>query len=53
MTRRVTDPKPGIVAQWSSECPRCGEFIARGVDRIVFVRGNAIHIGCASGASDE
>lgn len=21
---KPTDPQPGIVAQWSAECPRCG-----------------------------
>lgn len=49
MKARATDPQPGLKAQWSSECPRCGEFIARGVDRIVFSKGRPIHVACANG----
>lgn len=50
---RRTDPQPGILAQFTTDCYRCGEPIVRGVDRIVYQRGNAIHVGCANGASDE
>jgi hypothetical protein len=49
MTR---DPQPGIAAQWPSHCPRCDEPIHRN-DRVVFVRGRAIHVACANGADDE
>lgn len=52
MTRRATDPQPGIVAQWSAECPKCGEFIQRGLDRVYFSRGRACHVGCAPGGDD-
>jgi hypothetical protein len=50
---RATDPQPGMVAQWSGWCDRCGGPVVRGVSRIYFHRGNPVHVECASGADDE
>lgn len=51
---RITpvEPLPGIAAKHPGQCDRCNGPIARN-DRIVFVRGHAIHCRCASGADDE
>lgn len=52
--RRVVkrpEPQPGIPAQFPADCPRCSEEI-RVNDRIVFTRGHAIHVRCASGQED-
>jgi hypothetical protein len=51
--KRTSDPQPGLMAQFTTDCYRCGEPIVRGHDRMVFRRGHAIHVGCASGADDE
>lgn len=53
MSRRTTEPQPGLLAQFSTECYRCGELIVRNQDRIVFNRGRALHVACHSGADDE
>lgn len=53
MSPRAGDvPLPGIAARFPSDCPRCPDPINVD-DRIVFVRGRAIHVGCASGVDDE
>lgn len=45
-------PDAGVAARYWSVCPRCGEDVQVGA-RIVFSRGRAIHVECASGADDE
>ncbi len=44
-------PQPGIAAQWPTVCPRCPEPIEVGT-RIVFVRGQAVHVGCYGGGDE-
>jgi hypothetical protein len=45
-------PLPGILARYTSDCPRCDEPIVAGKSRIVYARGVAIHCGCYSGQDD-
>lgn len=45
-------PQPGIAARRSSYCGRCDVLIVPG-DRIVFARGRAVHVRCATGQEDE
>lgn len=52
MTRRTTDPQPGIAARAETDCQRCGLTIHKG-DRICYRRGWAIHVRCANGGDDE
>lgn len=52
MTRRETDPQPGMVAQWSGDCRKCGEPVVRGESRIYFHRGDPVHVECAPGADE-
>ncbi len=52
MTRRLSDPQPGIAAKYAFECPRCGEFRERG-SRAVFHRGQYICPSCCPGFDDE
>lgn len=54
MTRRTArpDPQPGIAARFDDDCPRCDDPILRN-DRIVFSRGHAIHVRCASGQDES
>lgn len=51
MSRRGK-PQPGVAARFPSLCRRCKGDVAVG-DRVVFSRGRAIHVECASGADDE
>lgn len=44
--------QPGLAAQYSDICSRCDNVIVLG-ERIVFTRGRAIHVHCASGQDDE
>ena len=53
MSARATDPQPGLLASYTTECYRCGELIVRNTDRIIFNRGRALHVGCASGQDDS
>ncbi len=50
--RKTSRPQPGLAARAESDCQRCGLTIRVG-DRIVFRRGWAIHVRCASGGDDE
>lgn len=52
MTRRATDPQPGIVAKYATTCARCGEYVERG-SRVVYQRGDYIHVECASGQDES
>lgn len=45
-------PQPGIAARFEGVCQRCFCDIRLG-QRIVFVRGSAIHVKCASGQDDR
>lgn len=52
MKTRAADPKPGLAAKHPSYCGRCDVLIAPG-ERIVFARGRAVHVACASGQEDK
>lgn len=43
--------EPGIAARFDGQCPRCPAPIRIG-DRIVYLRGRPIHVGCASGGDE-
>lgn len=45
-------PLPGIAARHPSYCGRCDVLIVPG-ERIVFARGRAVHVGCASGQEER
>ncbi len=47
-----TTPLPGLAARWTAICPRCEEVVRVG-DRIVFRRGEYVHVACAGGGQDE
>lgn len=50
--RTTTDPQPGMAAAYPGDCPRCPAGIKAG-DRIVFQRGVALHVSCATGQDDQ
>jgi len=43
----------GVLAYHDGECARCDGPIQRHVSQVVERNGGWVHVGCASGASDE
>lgn len=48
----ATAPQPGMAASFPGDCPRCPAGIKVG-DRIVFRRGVALHVSCATGQDES